>query len=108
MPYRCANPLCQFDFYSMRAICPNPACLEKSQPGCGRYFRFGAGGAVERLAPGLLPSDGEEGVVWLCCYCSMEYEPTAPDRLRIAPDPASFVWRWQMDRGEAGIGHEMG
>ena len=108
MPYRCANPLCQFDYYAMRAICPDPVCLKRPQPGCGRYFRFLADGTVEKLAPGVLPPADAEGVVWLCCYCSMEYEVAGPGRLRIAPDPLSFVWRWQVERSEAAIAHELG
>lgn len=54
MAYRCANPQCRFDYYSMRAICLDPKCLDKPPAGCGRYL-----------------ANGE----WLCCYCAMENDP---------------------------------
>ena len=108
MTYRCVNPFCEFDYYRMRAICPNPACLEKALPGCGRYFRFHADGTVEKLPSATVPAAEDENVVWLCCYCAMEYEPTGPNQLRIAPDPASFVWRWQIENAEASVAHEAG
>lgn len=76
MPYRCANPHCQFDYYSMRAVCRDPVCVEKPPAGCGMF--------VER--------DGE--VVWLCCYCAVER------------DPAGFIWRWQMENAEMSVAHE--
>jgi hypothetical protein len=91
MPNRCANPNCQFDYYSMRAICSSPDCLETPPVGCGRHFR----------------SQPDGSAMWLCCYCAAEYEPGESGALRLAPDPAAFVWRWQMERGEASIAHEI-
>jgi hypothetical protein len=38
----------------------------------------------------------------------MEYEVVGPNQVRIAPDPASFVWRWQIERSEASVAHEGG
>ncbi len=108
MSPRCANPDCRFEYYSMRAICPDPGCLEEPRPGCGRYFRFLPEGKVEKLAPDATPAPLEENVAWLCCYCAMEYEPVAPGRFRLAPDPLAFIWRWQIENGEASVAHEAG
>ena len=106
MPYRCANPSCRWDYHSMRAICHEPRCLDSPPPGCGRYFRILADGKIERLD--AAPQVEDQAVVWLCCYCAMEYEPAGVDRLRIVPDPLGFIWRWQIENAESSVAHEGG
>lgn len=91
MPHRCANPACRFDYFAMRAICADPDCLDGPRPGCGRWFHF-----------------PDNGMLWLCCYCAMEYELAAPGQIRIAPDAAAFIWRRQIDQAEASAAHEVG
>ena len=108
MAYRCANPQCRFDYYSMRAICPEPGCLEESQAGCGSYYRFREDGKPEKLPGPEGPPPDCEDIAWLCCYCAMEYEVVGRNQLRIAPDPLAFIWRWQIERGEDSITHEVG
>jgi hypothetical protein len=108
MPYQCANPECRFDYYAMRAICPDPGCLEESRPGCGCYYQIEADGGVRKLPATEVPPPDRDDIAWLCCYCAMEYEVVGRNRLRIAPDPMSFVWRWQIERAEASIAHEAG
>ena len=76
MAYGCANPHCRFDYYSLRAICADPKCLEKPPAGCGQYVRSG------------------EDEAWLCCHCAMEN------------DPLGFIWRWQIENAEASVAHE--
>ena len=106
MPLRCANPLCRFDYYSMRAICADPVCLQQAPQGCGQYYRLQDDGKLEKLAPhSPLPPDNK-GLFWLCCYCSMEYELVQPDQLRAASDTPAFVWRWQVEGGEMSVQHE--
>jgi hypothetical protein len=108
MLYRCANPHCRFDYYSMRAICAEPACLHDPQADCGCYYRFREDGSVEKLAQPEVPPPGRDDIAWLCCYCSMEYEVAGRSQLRIAPDAAAFIWRWQIERAEASVVHEGG
>jgi hypothetical protein len=106
--YRCANPGCDFRYESMRAICPDPSCLERSVAGCGRYFRIEPDGSVAALGGGVRPADGDPNIAWLCCYCSMEYEVSGPGRVRPAPDAYGFIWRWQLENAEASVAHELG
>jgi hypothetical protein len=107
MAYTCANPQCRFDYYSMRAICPEPACLQESQPGCGCYYRFQENGTAEKLPVPEVPPPDRENIAWLCCYCAMEYEVVGRNQLRIAPDPPGFIGRC-IERAEASIAHEAG
>jgi len=108
MAFRCANPNCRFDYYSMRAICFDPACLQQSQAGCGCYYRIGDDGTAEKLPASGAPPPDRGDIAWLCCYCATEYDLVRRGQLRIAPDPLAFVFRWQIERAEAWIAHEAG
>ena len=108
MPYRCANPACQFTHEAMRGICLNPDCLRRSVPGCGRYFRCSPDGSVAALSPDMLPPENDSRISWLCCYCAMEYEVVGPGHLRPATDPFAFVWRWEVESAGASPAHELG
>lgn len=108
MTLRCANPLCRFDYYAMRAICTDPVCLQQAPYGCGQYYCLRDDGTLEKLPSGSPPPEDKKGLFWLCCYCSMEYELVQPDRLRAAPDGPSFVWRWQIEHSEMSVEHEGG
>lgn len=108
MPHRCANPKCRFDYYSMRAVCPDPACLDESQAGCGCYYRFHEDGTVEKMPRPEVPPPENDDIAWLCCYCSMEYEMVGRGQLRVAPDPLAFICRWHFDQGEDSVSHEGG
>jgi hypothetical protein len=107
MAFRCANPQCRFDYYSMRAVCLDPACLQQSQAGCGCYYRFREDGTAEKLTAHKAPPEAED-IAWLCCCCAAEYDLVSRGQLRIAPDPLAFVFRWQIERAEACIAHEAG
>jgi len=106
MGFQCANAQCTFDYYSMRAICPNPTCLQEPPKGCGCYYRILADGQVDKLPDGASPTPDQEDIAWLCCYCSMEYTVVGRNQVRMAPDAASFVWRWQIERSEGSVAHE--
>ena len=108
MAYKCANPDCRFDYFSMRAICPEPVCLHDSQAGCGRYYRHREDGKTEMLPASEVPPPDRDDIAWLCCYCAMEFVVAGRNQLRIAPDPLAFVWRWQIERAEASVAHEAG
>jgi hypothetical protein len=107
MFYPCANPSCDFTFESMRAICPDPACLERCMPACGRFYRFEHDGSVTAFSPGAAVPESPN-IAWLCCYCATQYEVIGRGQVRLAPDPFAFISRWQIENGEASIAHELG
>lgn len=108
MSYRCANPSCDFTYESMRAICADPVCLERTMTGCGRYVRIERDGSVTPLPSEAAPPECDPAVAWLCCYCATQHEVVGPGHVRLASDPFGFIWWWQIENAEASTAHEVG